>query len=477
MKKSILILLCLFISIALITACSSDVDTSPLNITIGSDSEPGTGTVTGTGASPEPEVAGEPAIVFNDTIEDPMVAIMAGSADVEGTATLELILYETSPGVYSGDGTIKRDTEMRPQGGGGYFIKSTSRLFFENIKPGEPVLVNVLTYADGNTELPVGGDSSYGVWKVRPLYTSCMPTEYTITVDGNTAKLNFDNDISYSFTGEVTQAAPFTPNTDMIDGRCIAVNSTYMQTGQEYNHESRCMLTATQASGLEYTGNICVYGAGTGRQYTDEDVRFTLAPFDGQAYKAAGGSQPGSFDAFAVIETSVSTFILLLYSDLVMIEATDGEELFHGELIPANEADAAKKKADDTKPFMKHFYDNPDPSRFNEVETATMYWMGKPPWYPDWIMPKPANLLYWLWTESDNIHETFLTYKTNYDDLVEFEEIYDSYCRHFSEYEGYEAYWPENVWTANIYFHQGAYSFWVNLQAHPGGTTVVVWIT
>jgi hypothetical protein len=234
------------------------------------------------------------------------------------------------------------------------------------------------------------------------------------------------------------------------------------------------MLTASAAGG-EYAGNLCVYGEAQRMPFVDETVRFTLQPFDAQMYKDAGGSLPGSFDAFGV--PAGGRCIVLIDGERPLIEMTDSGMTFYGALIAENEAGEAQRIADETKQLMRTLYDGADKSKADIgkiPETLT----GKPPWYPDWLLPKPDAPYGWIRTEMFNL-QGFNRYQVKYTEELLFYDIFENYAEQLSRL-GYENYtvcdpdWGEGA----IYFTKGVYSIMILIIPHGNvGTELLIYIT
>jgi len=420
-----------------------------------------------------------PAIVFDAMIDDPFVARMnSPGIYAEGKAVLKLTLYETAPGIYSGDGTLDRTISMGgTQGAAQNSSETYYRLSFQDLRPGmsgESTLAAFLVY-DSST-LYGGVDEGLGVWNIHVRTNQLTPVGYCLDVwEGGTARLFLNIGFEFEFTGSITQAPPVQQNLDHISGRGVSVNSVFYETGRSYNHEYRAMLTAMPASGFEYSGDLCVYGTANEMPFVDETVRFTLQPFDVQAYHNAGGALPGSFDAFGVIRASDGDYILLIDGDRPLIEPANSDMIFYGSLIAGGEADMARHEADETKRLMRTLYDGPDPTKA-DMGSIPGHWTGKPPWYPDWLMPVPINSSQWLWVEQMNML-SFNRYRAHYRDGARIDEVFEDYSSQLSDNEGFRAYDPGRG-DAAIYFTKGAYSIMIQIEAlNALESEVVVWIT
>jgi len=495
-RRIALIVAVTLLTTIMLTACTGNITTKDNNTpdsqqtdTIGevtpgaTETSPPDGSVTPATKTPEdsPEPEKVRAIVFEETIDDPLIARMSGAPGVEGNVTLRLTLYETAPGVYTGDGMMERVTSM---GGASEVVKNVSeiyyRLSFQDLKPGELGHGTTPVFNITDNTSVYGGDGDLGVWGIHVRSNQQMPTEYKLTLEGNTAQLYMKPSVEnvgfeFEFTGSVTVATAEKPNLDRINGRCISVNSTYYETGKDYNHEYRAMLTAVPTSDLEYTGDLCVHGSAKDIPFAEEAVVFTLKPFNAGEYQSAGGRLPGSFDAFGVINTSGGKFIVLMDGERPLIEAANSGILFYGSLISESEVAKARHMADETEQLMRAFYANPDPTKAGMGKTPTA-WHGKAPWYPDWLMPEPIEPGSWLWYEMLNALG-FNRYRAQYAEGASIDEVFDNYSAQLSGYEGFEAYNPGGR-DAVIYFTKGAYSVMITITVNTSTSSeIVVWIT
>ena len=432
----------------------------------GADS-PGAGTET-PGGKPAPELAPVPAIVFDDAADDPMNRIVPGMG---GVASLKLTLYETSPGVYSGDGVFERTLAVGSSEAERVNSKYNYRLSFEGLKAGASGHCPVVMMNDHDINAAWAGHTESGFYKARVLSTGRAPLEYLFETDGGSAALSLGSGAGATvFNGKLTQAAPAAANPGRADGLCISVNSTFYETGKSYNHESRAMLTATQASGKEFAGNLIVYGEAKDMVYVEEAVKFTLSPFDAKAYRDAGGLLSGSFDAYGLINASAGKYIVLLDGDTPLIEIAGSEMVFWGSLIPAAQAGEAKRIADETRKLMRQLYDNPDKEKYKQGD-STEPWAGKPPWYPRWLLPEPLNASGWAWSKLMNA-QGFNWYRLHYSESATANAVFESYSAQLAGREGFEAFSPDSGEVA-IYYRQGAYSVMLRFFRH----NVIVYIT
>jgi len=414
-------------------------------------------------------------IVFDDTIVDPLFQMMGGAGvHVEGSAVLKLALSETSPGVYAGDGTLERETLM---GGASHDVTNISsiyyRLSFRDIKPDEPGQgVTAMFNITDNSSAFGGEDGDLGVWDIHMRYNQQMPAGYKLTFEGDKARLFINTGFGFEFTGSIAQADPGKPKPEQKIGSSISVNSVFYETGEIFNHEYRAMLTAVPVSDAGYAGELCFYGSAGGTPFVDEEVEFTLLPFDHEAYREAGGVLPGDFDAFGLIDDK---YIVLIDGERPLIEPVNSSMVFYGAFIEESEADEARRIAEDTKELMRTLYDSPDPTKA-DLSATPGGWKGKAPWYPEWLMPIPIDDSDWYWYEMMN-EMGFNRYRAEYSEEASLEEVFEYYTAQLSGYDGFKSYDPGGS-DAAIYFTKGAYSIMFMLSADmPESTKVVVSIT
>jgi hypothetical protein len=173
-----------------------------------------------------------PAIVFDDMIEDPFVAMVG---DAEGKAVLRLTLFETAPGVYSGDGAMERSTSMG--GEEPIFSDIYYRVNFRDLKPDAPGQCEIPAFNISGQSSAWGGDEELGRYNILVRSNRQIPAEYELTASGDTARLRLTiAAFEFVFTGSVTRAEPVSPKSDRLDGRCISINSIFYENGKSYNH-------------------------------------------------------------------------------------------------------------------------------------------------------------------------------------------------------------------------------------------------
>lgn len=478
MKRIMVLFFCICLMASLMAGCAEKSDPLDLSVSTTGDSG-GEEPVTGSGPETEPPLPEVPAIVFDETIDNPI----PGSG-LTSQASLKMILYETSPGVFAGDGIL----ETSENDSFGSMSKKTTitiqKYSFQDLKPGDTGQYSAFIFKDREESYGKGRGADMGAYITHTQCTRFMPAEYSFTLDGGQAVMTF-NTLSatieyfdFAFNGSYTTAPIISPDTGQLDGRCISVNSTFIESGKDYIRESRLMLTATLVSGLEYTGDFCAYGSGTGRPYIDEAANFTLEIFEEQAYKSAGGSLPGSFDAFGVIESSGGDYIVLIDGERAIVEDVSSDAVFTGELLPAAEADSKMKLANDSKRLMKHLYDNPYPSQYSRGGFAEVY-NNKPPWYPDWLMPEPVGANYWGWRNISNITSAY-TYEVSYGyhETMLPPDVFEAYKLFFEDLGGVEIYHDDRVGGgeqyALFYFSEGVFSFEVEIAKNMRAVNLII---
>jgi len=460
MKKILALLLGACLLVSLTAGCSTE--SKPLNIAI-----PGTGTTEsgGSESGSAPPLSEVRAIIF-DEVKNELGGDYTGMPGAKGTTSLQLTLYETAPGVFTGNGILSVSMAMGFGGLASVSTTSMQRLFFQDLKPGGGECT-ALTFTDAKTSMSMSGEHM-GAYTTHNLFTLISPIDCSFTLDGDPTVATLKIGLHPAFSGSYEMVSPAAPRTDQLDGRCISVNSTYKESGKDYNRESRAMLTATLVSGLDYKGDFCAYGSGTGRPYIDEAVNFKLVPFEEQSYKSAGGSLPGSFDAFGVIKSSGGDYIVLIDDEWTLVEDVSSDAVFTGTLLPANEADGKMKLADDSKRLMKLLYDNPDPSQHGNKELPVDYF-GKPAWYPDWLMPDPIGPSGWFSTSMPK-DQQFYKYVLGYEESASPWQTFSAYKSFYEDLGGVEIYSDDSEDTSStnvgvFYYSEGVYSFEVTISA------------
>jgi hypothetical protein len=419
------------------------------------------------------------AIVFDDKNDDNMSAKAPG---MSGSSSLKLTLYETAPGVYAGDGIMER-TMISEYAPNTTSYHTAFRISFDAIQPGQTVKCTAVAMHTYDESSAWGSNPALGIYKPRVRYTQQMPLEYRLDIDGSTAQL-----VSVRSNGEtpfhgvlvLTEAPPAKPDLGPLSGRCISVNSVFSEYDKSYNHEYRAMLTAAQTTGNAYAGDLCVYGEAKDIPFVDQAITFTLQPFDAKAYRDAGGSLPGGFDAFGVINAAAGRYIVLLYGEIPLMEAANSEKVFYGSLTAQGEMGEAKREMDETKQLMRTFYDNPDKEKLNPAgmtDPAGLDWVGKPPWYPDWLMPNMSSPDGWRWRKMLNA-QGFNKYIVQYTNYAPIDQVIESYKNQgYENFEIFDLGGAHGVQVA-MYFTKGAYSFMVLAELQTSSSTgMIVYIT
>ena len=458
--------------------------------------------------SPAPTLPPVRAVVFDMTIDDPVQASLQGggaTAKVNNKASLKLTLYETEPGVFKGEGVYYRtfDNQLpyHKFSGGSYYCTGSLSL-----KPGGDVRVSMLGRGAWHDKSTVFANPELGVSVYDKNYNLLDSFGLTLAVDGNAAKLTItpNNALAPSvFAGQVTTLSPPAENTAFtapID-KMIYINSTFHPSGGGY--ESRAILTAKPSPGGTFSGKLCVYAGGKQMPYADDSVSFKLSAFNKDAYQAAGGKLSGSFDAFGVVRGSSAGYIVLMNGDRPLIESLDNGTTFYGSLLPLDQADTAEHEAEETKPLTKTLYDGmgqssaaadimeqfkgkdmTDPAVQKALQDAVggMLAMGKPNWYPDWLMPKPVAGENYVENKS-SVAMPFIEYMCQYEEAPTVDKVFADYSKQLSGQEGFAARhdssrmpdYPELTFsTASIVFQKGAYHILITMTQSLGYTGVIV---
>jgi len=110
--------------------------------------------------------------------------------------------------------------------------------------------------------------------------------------------------------------------------------------------------------------------------------------------------------------------------------------------------------------------------------------MGKPAWYPDWLMPKPVAGEDYVENKS-SVAMPFMEYSCQYDEAPTVDEVFADYSKQLSGQEGFAARhdsslmpdYPELTFsTASIMFRKGAYHILITMMQSLGFTGVIVTI-
>jgi len=413
------------------------------------------------------------AIVFEETIADPLVALMGDAVAFDGTAAISLMLFEDSPDTFGGTGILRRHIEVHL--GDRTATDSQYRLVFSELKPGNTLQAISLTQVNAEQSIPAG-TPELGAWNTQLFSTRQIPVECILSLDGDAAQMHVKiENFEYAFSGKSILLSPQKP-ASVFAGRAISINSTFFEHGKPYNHEYRAMLTASQDSGGGYSGNLCVYGSGKDIPFVDENVSFTLNPFDEAAYKQAGGMLPGSFDAFAVLPCG---YFILMDGDRPLLEAANTGIAFYGLLIDVALANEAQLVAIESKQLMRILYDGCDRTKYDLSGTPN-YWSGKPAWYPD-LLPTPYKLKAGSqrWTEMSNImgYNVYTAYYEEEGSEI-IDSVLDSYMQQLSNsvtnLESFVYAEPGYLPDASIFFTVGIFRGWIYCNAFAGGIDVIV---
>ena len=329
------------------------------------------------------------AVVFDTTLND-IPPDMPDAASLKSDDTLKMTLYETSPGVFEGEGVNIVDT-----GSISGTTVDTSLIYYYRI-PHIKLTLGVAGeletrnwYEGSMTEYDgYSWDSKLGS-TTHPMYITMYPdypSTALLTVDGDSAKFTMSgNGADTVYDGKCVQLP--LPDSTVISlpaEKNISINTIYKESNQPLNHEYRAMLTASPSDN-GYSGNLFVYGDGNAIPFCDEAVTFTLSPFDQNTYKAAGGVFPGPYDAMGVIHASVGDYIVLLDGDWPLLEPAGQKMAFYGHMIADGDMAEAERVADDSKELCKMLYDG---TKIKDDSDTIID--GIPAWYPAWLMPKPG---------------------------------------------------------------------------------------
>jgi hypothetical protein len=414
------------------------------------------------------------AIVFDETRKD-IVAPDSNDpyAYCDSRETFKMTLYETSPGVFEGEGV---GVTMLTIGSNVSEDSSVTRYRTERIEltsgVGQDVTL-LYVYDAVHTVMEWSQAPALGNKITHTNYLQYEDFTWRLEMENDMAKLYFSEDDTEPYIGKcVTLPPDETPFQDVPADKVISVNSDGRQLrGQTNGHEYRGILTA-EPSGGGFAGNLFLYGDGPGIPFCDEDVSFTVEAFDAQTYKNAGGAMPISADAMGVIHALAGDFIVLLDEEHVLLEVEGSDVTFAGGLISESEAEEAKYVADETKPIVKCLYDGTK----EKTKSGGML-DGIPAWYPEWLMPKPISAEYQRYNVvPDTGGYNFYSFQYNEDQRggTTAKTVMENYKNQLQGADGLEAIYDEETHYAIVRFNKGAYS--IHILIDPPFPTVNVTI-
>jgi hypothetical protein len=419
------------------------------------------------------------AIVFDGTTK---------IEDEEGT--YNITLYETSPGVFSGKG-FRCGVWINDLGDyrqvGHYFFRG----LYQDMKPGEKTAV----YSNGYFEDYEWQSRVYNVHTTQILlfdlealpsdwctrYTiDYPPGDYTLSIDGDKAILSTENDKIEGIVAELP--LPDALDMGLLDGNCMSIYSQYSENNFAIPPKDKdrllhyqALFTAKRTNGYDFSGNLCVYGTADGGPYVDEDVRFSMSPFNPEAYKEAGGALPYSFDSFGIINTSAGSYIISADKAGILLEPVGSNLVFGGKLVPEEQYENEKHVAEDTKPIMYALYNGMKKSAIGPLTGIK----DVAPWYKElsgWFLPTVSYYKDWTYQSfhptslNPNFNTTFL------DNSNAFAALVETYTQKLSVNDGYELFIDPNAKQfVNIKCKKGTYSIYITMNMHgpfPGAAYV-----
>ena len=449
-------------------------------------------------SAPETTAAAK-GIVFKQTIDDPQTAMM----DAKGcTAVIDLTLYETSPNVYEGHGTITRNINIPDE----FYNLKQQYVYRTGLLRAEPGKEQKLSLSCGFTEDKdmqtfVGEASPVRMVNHKEGSAQTKDTPVLLQLEGEKATLsvNLHDKANLVFEGSVTDTAPPSASTAAPAGT-LYINSMWSGAMSGGSGDYTAILLASQSADKSYSGKLTVNGSGDTLKAVDEAVTFTLDAFDAAAYKQAGGKLSDTFTQMGVIKAGGENYIVLLDGPQAVLEPVDKEIVFFGKLCsdaPAslqNEADKTmrifsglcRQKAGTAKDYSA--FKGLDPKNPKDMEkimalaeelgSAIDAENGAPAWYPEGLIPTVNFSAYdgYLTTPSPE-GQFFKLYNTQYAELEDFEDLVAPYRKALSGYDNYKEYVSADDAEGVFIFTMGRYTLQVYLaQSQVKFTTVTVQI-
>jgi hypothetical protein len=421
------------------------------------------------------------AIVFEGTYDIP-----DDDYTITTEETIKFTLYETSPGVYSGGGynnmLLKFEDEHQDFW---YDVYMTWRYDFPNMEHGKTIQSASNFYAeDYQRQRPRFTMTILYDWCYRYVQVR-TPEDCTLYIDGNTARLIISSwGETSAYEGKLTELPLPAPDITLLDGNCISINSVFSE--NTYYHakdasrilEYRAFLTAKKTDRYNYSGHLTIYGTGDSVANVDDDVRFTMEPFNAGAYRNAGGSLPYTFEAYGVIQTSAGKFIILADEHGVLLEFVGSGIVFGGNLLPETQYEHELRIAEDTKPLAHVLYEGMK----TVVPVEYAQWAeGYPPIHPKDFLPPPLEPpTFWQYDDLEAITPCHRWFSLSYNQLnTPPWVLIEAWTQQLSGYDDFEYEWYSHSAVDKDYcfilYKIGTYSFAIQLiplNSIPPGTSV-----
>ena len=385
-----------------------------------------------------------------------------GGSNASGTATLDLILYETEPGVFEGCGTMTRSLVIPDEA---VTIKQeysyrTGLIRTQAGKDGTLTLTGGFTEdRDADTFL---GDSTplrFITHKDGSVMQKDLPFQFDLEGEKASLSIKMHEHADFAFHGERTGNAGEATGDDLSKtDRLIYINSLWSAalTGGS-GDDTATLLAKSGADKESYSGQFSISGNGSVLKDLNEKVSFTLTPFDNATYRKSGGKLIDKFYEMGIIQTSGGDYLLLLDGKQAVLEAAGKEMFFYGKLHSDSESSALKSEADKTKLMLSFM------CRQKSGTPAPDYF-GKPAWYPDGLIPAVNFSQDDGYLTNPVIEEQFFKlYDTQYYENEDFTDLVAPYRAKLSGYDGYKEYMDEENGEGIFLFTMGRYSVQVYL--------------
>ena len=418
------------------------------------------------GAPPVSDQSAAPQIVFHETIDDPQVEYLntLGGANAAGTASLDLILYETEPNVFEGYGTMTRSLELPNEAitiRQEYFYR-TGMIRAEAGTEGSLTLTGGFTEdRDADTFMGTETPLRFITHKNGVVLQKNLP--FSLTLKGETASLSIKmhEHANFDFHGELTSGSVKEVSKSDLPKKdhLIYINSLWSGslTGGSGDYTA-ILLAKPDADKNSYSGNLSINGTGNALKDLNERVEFSLTPFDNALYQKSGGKLADRFSQMGILHTAGGDYILLLDEEQAVLETAGKGIFFYGKLHSDSESSVLKNEADKTKQMLSYL------CRQKSGTSAPDYSALKPAWYPDGLIPavnysKDDGYL----TIPAPDGQFFKLYDTQYFENEDFTDLVAPYRAKLSGCDNYKEYMDNENGEGIFLFTMGRYSVQVYL--------------
>lgn len=428
-------------------------------------------------------------IVFHSSINDPQAEYMnkLGGNESAGTARLELTLYETTPDVYEGCGTLTR-TLVLPDNSSKIkqeYVYRTGMIRAEDGREEGLTLICGMT-EDKDSDTFMGEDAPIRMVSHKDATLLQKDIPFVLNIDGGkaTVSIKLHDQANLIFAGQLIEG----DNKPSVNETPLRENIIYINCMDGSGDCAAILSAECNADENSFSGRLIVSGNGNAIESINEKIKFTLEQYDPSLYQSSGGLLRDRFTQMGLLHSASGDFILLLDGKQAILEYVDKGMFFCGGLFPDSQKDYLNNEAEKTIEMLTYLFSKKggasiDYSRFEgldpndpedmeklmkmseELGDAIGSENGIPAWYPDGLIPK-VN-----YSEADGYLTTpsvekqiFKLYNTQYFENEDFEDLVSPYHEALSGYDNYKEYLDYDNAEGVFLFTMGRYSLQVFLQ-------------